>query len=108
MTVLEATFPRPVRCHLVDLDSECRSTLLRDLGITDDFTVGRIALILLSIRRRLLRFRHTGLPAVLAALILLSFQVVFLRHGQSSEHNHLPNVSGLAATYSAHSSRIIR
>jgi hypothetical protein len=48
------------------------------------------------------------LPAVLAALILLSFQVVFLRHGQSSEHNHLPNVSGLAATYSAHSSRIIR
>jgi len=38
---------------------------------------------LLSIRRWLLWFRHTGLPAVLPALILLSFQVVFVRHGQS-------------------------
>ena len=52
-----------------------------DLGIANDFTVGRIA-IWLPIRRRLLRPRHSGLPSVFAALILLSLKVIFVRHGQ--------------------------
>ena len=55
--------------------------LVLDLGIANDFTVGRIA-IWLPIRRRLLRPRHSGLPSVFAALILLSLKVIFVRHGQ--------------------------
>src|SRR5258707_1129813 len=37
---------------------------------------------LLSARRRLLGFWHAGLPSVLAALILFSLHVVFVRHGR--------------------------
>lgn len=70
--------------------------LFLDLGIASDFAVGRVA-IRLPIRRGLLRLRHSGLPSVFAALVLLSLQVIFFRHGQllNSANGLLNSPNGL-------------
>src|SRR3954447_8096140 len=51
--------------------------LVLDLGIANDFTGGGS-----RSGDGLLRPRHSGLPSVFAALILLSLKVMFVRHGQ--------------------------